>query len=195
LPLPALPHDVLVRIFSFVPSGELRVTPGRVCRAWAAAQVEAWRLPNLLVRGRMYELWCPVVLPGWYARSKFPLVSSTGRERMICAAAFHGQLDFLAEFYEMDPSCFTALSLGRRACQAAAGQGQLATLRWLRERGVAWDEETCYEASKADRLDVLKECVERGAPINVTRCIQVSERCSCQKCREWLRATFPAYGA
>jgi hypothetical protein len=153
-----LPHEVLVRIFELLPARELAVTPGRVCRAWAAAKAEMWKGVAAATealrdpQARAYPL-----LPSWYARSLFSDDLFRYKDRLVNAAARHGQLDLLAHYYEIGRPYFTSL-----ACQAAAKGANLDTLKWLRARGVEWDEDVTIAAACSGDLSVLRWCVESG---------------------------------
>jgi hypothetical protein len=132
----ALPRDVLVRIFSFLPYDALAVTPGRVCRAWAAAKADTYAAALQHSRP-LHERWRPF-LPLWYVRS-------LGAARMpnIIYACFHGQLDVVAEVFEEGREWFDAT-----ACDMAAAGGQLQTLIW--------------SAAKHGQLKILTWLVEQG---------------------------------
>ena len=48
--------------------------------------------------------------------------------------------------------------------QRAGARGHLDVLKWLRERGCPWDEETCYEANMRGHFDVYDWALENGCP-------------------------------
>ena len=48
-------------------------------------------------------------------------------------------------------------------------------LKWLREEGCPWEEETCSEAAKGGHLNVLKYAHENGCPWNEETCMYAAE--------------------
>ena len=55
-------------------------------------------------------------------------------------------------------------------CFAAADHGHLDVLKWLRENGCPWDEETCAYAARGGHLEVLKWARENGCPWDEDTC-------------------------
>jgi hypothetical protein len=51
-------------------------------------------------------------------------------------------------------------------CDAAAGGGHLEVLRWAREHGATWHEETCIAAARGGHLAVLQWLREHDCPWN-----------------------------
>jgi len=49
-------------------------------------------------------------------------------------------------------------------CTGAAYSGQLEALQWARENGCPWNEETCWAAAKGGHLEVLQWARENGCP-------------------------------
>jgi hypothetical protein len=151
-PQNALPHDVLVRIFSLLPRDALAVTPGRVSHAWAAAKAEAWAAaaPKRAPRqpddsgydsedNELEFARCRPFLPPWYVRSVYGAAPRAAKLVMIHAACYHGQLDVVAELYAADSELLTS---DAQACNEAALGRQLSVLRWLRQNNCPWDRVT-----------------------------------------------------
>jgi hypothetical protein len=157
----ALPHEVLVRIFSLLPRGALKVTPGRVNRAWAAAKAEAW---TALKPAKQFERWYPYC-PAWYVRQNYSAAPQEAKSKMRESAIRHGQIELLEELYAADRDSF-----GSCDCSTAAQCGQLSILQWLRARGSWWCETTCEMAAEYGHFELLKKCVEMGCPIDASAC-------------------------
>ncbi len=66
-----------------------------------------------------------------------------------------------SQLYMLAPTPWTS-----SACAAAAGAGQVATLRWLHERGAPWDTRTCIQAAWLGSLETLRYACEHGAPLS-----------------------------
>ena len=49
-------------------------------------------------------------------------------------------------------------------CRCAAWGGHLETLKWARENGCPWNEDTCLFAAKGGHLEVLQWARENGCP-------------------------------
>jgi hypothetical protein len=64
-------------------------------------------------------------------------------------------------------------------------QFPLCTLRWLRERGVPWDEGTMRSAASCGHIDTLKWAHQNGCPIDVT-VVEAAARCGHFNCLKWL---------
>ena len=48
--------------------------------------------------------------------------------------------------------------------------GHLEVLKWARENGCPWDEETCWKAAERGHLEVLQWARENGCPWNELTC-------------------------
>jgi hypothetical protein len=157
----ALPHDVLVRILSFLPPGALAVTPGRVCRAWAAAKKEALaaRLAavaaleaqaNTKTKRKTYENAeeQQLFLPLWYVRGECGAASDAAKKAMLLGACFHGLADVVLHLL---PSAERTHRYCTRACELAASGGHLDVLVSLRQHGFAWGKGMCCEAAGRPR--------------------------------------------
>jgi hypothetical protein len=165
----ALPHDVLVRIFSLLPRGALAVTPGRVNRAWAAAKQQAWAewvamRPSLVRRHIFDESQCPF-LPLWYARSIYGSATKNQKLAIVNGACFHGQLDVMAELYAVDHGSF-----GLGACNAAAGGGQLSALQQLRQWRCPWNSGVGSIAAYEGHLQLLEWARAHGCTVDASAC-------------------------
>jgi hypothetical protein len=167
-----LPHEVLVRIFSFLPRGALAVTPGRVCRAWAAAKADAWAAsqPADDLDADVHPFFANVdpdqqipFLPEHYLREAYGGASSKARVTMNWIAVRHGLIGFVAEM--LDPR---DLLRNGYACHLAARFGQLPVLRWMhghwRGDGPCFNEEPCYSAAEAGQLETLILLRESSLP-------------------------------
>jgi hypothetical protein len=179
-----LPHDVLVRIFSFLPRGALAVTPGRVNREWAAAKAEAWAAacarppPEKLVvlrpwhyNNKHYPADAPPLLPPWYMHEQFEAAASNNKlkKAIAVAAVYHGQVDVIEHLHARDGSLF--LDIGPYACFMAALGGQLEVLASLREQGCEWeDDQMCRAAARGGSVPTLSWLCEQGCPCDAYTC-------------------------
>jgi hypothetical protein len=170
-----LPHDVLVRIFGLLPRGVLAVTPGRVCRAWAAAKKEVWaaELAAAAALGDRApdEKYRPY-LPLWYVRGICSDAPHAAKFTMMIGACFHGLVDVFEELgAAASPEMY-----GTRPCVAAAAGGQLDMLVFLRERGFSLDGLTYEAAAEGDHLDVVMFLCEHGCPGAERACCAAASR-------------------
>ena len=55
-----------------------------------------------------------------------------------------------------------------RMCAAAAADGELDVLKWLRQLGCPWDETTCKNAREGRYLEVLQWAHRNGCPWYMT---------------------------
>jgi hypothetical protein len=156
----ALPHDVLVRIFGLLPRGELAVTPGRVCRAWAAGKAAAWAAVSAIPQPWPERAW--PFLPPYYVRETYAAATPGAKEVMRSIAATHGVLDLLAELYAVDREAFES---DDDVCFAAVVGGQLQTLAWLRARNCMWSKDVTLYAAEFGPFELLKWCIDNGAPM------------------------------
>jgi hypothetical protein len=189
----ALPHDVLVRVFSCLPRGALAVTPGRVSHAWAASKAEAWAAVSAtpLTWDERRDLF----LPPWYLRETYDAAPPEAKGKMRLVAVAHGFMDVVEDLhaadgfmdvvedlYAAEPESFNA-----HACYWAAKKGQLPMLAWLVERGVRCDKERCADAAaRGGHLHTLTWLVERGAPLDEWTC-HAAAACGQLECLAWLR--------
>ena len=60
-------------------------------------------------------------------------------------------------------------------CPAAAKGGHLEVLKWLRENGCPWDEETCRYAAYGGHFEVLKWARANDCPWDKTTCTRAAE--------------------
>jgi hypothetical protein len=141
----ALPHDVLMRIFSLLPRGALAVTPGRVSRAWAAGKAQAWAALKESIDGGDAPF-----LPAWYVREAYANASPDAKHKMRWSTVKHGMIDAVAELCAVDGASF-----GAADCAVAAEWGQLPTLQLLHERGCPLEASTFNAAAFRGHLPVL----------------------------------------
>jgi hypothetical protein len=205
LPLPqqtnaAFPHDVLVRIFSLLPRGVLAVTPGRVCRPWAAAKQQAWEATKPpageTVAGislsfgddgqQFFEL------PRWYVRGVYGQVSFLAQQCILLSACYHGQLDVVQDVHAMDRGRGRGRSLAASAfaCDVAAKGGSVDVVRWLRQRGYPAGASTCYAAADAGHLPMLQFLRQEGVDWNADTCSAAAYRGHMHVLR-WARENGP----
>jgi hypothetical protein len=178
----ALPLDVLARICSFLPDGDLVFTAPRLGKALAAAlepRIES-------IREKMERVYSSNTYhtPLWALQEAKPRLNSGQQWKAVGRAAFHGDtatlrwahgmgliLDGEADVYgEATRGCQLealqcALELGyplRRLytsfCTGAAQAGHLAVLQWVRaqEPPCHWRVSTCRAAAEAGHLAVLQ---------------------------------------
>jgi hypothetical protein len=53
--------------------------------------------------------------------------------------------------------------------------GHLETLKWARENGCPWDEETCADAAEGGHLETLKWAREHGCPWDELTCASAAK--------------------
>jgi hypothetical protein len=179
LPQTALPHDVLVRIFGLLPRSVLAVTPGRVCRAWAAAKRDALAARLAVVaaleaqartKGKTFkdpEREHPY-LPRWYVRGVVGDASDGAKRTMMAGACYHGLVDVVEELCAASPP----ERFGATPCRMAAHGGQLDVLVFLRKRGFLWDDLLCALEAAGGHLD-MEHLFEHGCP---GACVQAASR-------------------
>ena len=63
----------------------------------------------------------------------------------------------------------------RTACQTAAKNGDLESLKHAHEHGCPWDENTCWSAATNGHLECLEYAHERGCPWDVWTCRDAAE--------------------
>lgn len=76
------------------------------------------------------------------------------------AAILGGNLPILKEFYERSKLSKLDVSI----CAKLAASGNIEALKWAREVGFPWKENTCSEAAKHGHLSILKWARENGCP-------------------------------
>ncbi len=64
-----------------------------------------------------------------------------------------------------------AIPGARTPCEAAAGNGHLAVLRWARHQGCAWGPSTCVAAARGGPLEVLQFAHQNGCGWNQWKCM------------------------
>jgi hypothetical protein len=193
-----LPHDVLVHIFSFLPRGALTVTPGRVCRAWAAAKAELWAaLEPIMLESdaaatkELHDEYVEVdanedtddvphslaflekyqpYLPAWYVRQTFGADLRIADASVSWGALRHGQIDVVADLHAASPGCFDCCGMAGYACKIAAHGGQLSTLQWLCEHGYQLDKSAVNGAAEGGNTGVLAWLWERGCRSDESAC-------------------------
>ncbi len=60
-------------------------------------------------------------------------------------------------------------------CVAAASMGHLHILQWARENGCPWDEETCSSAAEYGHLDILQWARRNGCPWDEETCSSAAD--------------------
>jgi hypothetical protein len=60
-------------------------------------------------------------------------------------------------------------------CSGAAAGGHLEVLKWARDNGCPWDEETCSEAVESGHLEILKYLRSQGCPWDAWACLIAAE--------------------
>ena len=148
--------DVLRR--AAVPS----VVATLVCRRWHGASVGACR--NRVRSAARYAIAAPRVscLAWLLQRTHMPSSRS-----LWDLSARRGRLDALRVLLR---HAGRLPHDGARLCALAALGGGVATLRWLRACGCAWDERVCACAAYAGRLSVLRWAVRAGCPLGARGC-------------------------
>eukprot|EP00611_Tribonema_gayanum_P024714 TRINITY_DN5507_c0_g2_i1.p1 TRINITY_DN5507_c0_g2~~TRINITY_DN5507_c0_g2_i1.p1 ORF type:complete len:458 (+),score=33.49 TRINITY_DN5507_c0_g2_i1:123-1496(+) len=73
-------------------------------------------------------------------------------------------------------------------CAAAARDGHLESLQWLREAGCSWDRRTCTEAARRGDLTMLQWASDAGAPICQHTAIEAAAGRGHLQAVQWLHA-------
>jgi hypothetical protein len=76
----------------------------------------------------------------------------------ICAAAVQGNLDMLKY------CCENGCEVDEDTCAFAAGNGQLACLKYLRSKNIYWNIQICELAHKNNHMDILTYAVRNKCP-------------------------------
>ena len=75
-----------------------------------------------------------------------------------------GPLNEIEDFHVEDHCEF----IGSLMCMAAAGEGKLDILKWLRQHKCHWNEYSLEEAAACGHLDVMQWAIENGCPMNAS---------------------------
>jgi len=67
-------------------------------------------------------------------------------------------------------------------CETAVISGNLDILKYLHENGCPWNGETCFVAAEQGYLDCLKYAVENGCPWDVEKCETRTKLIHCFEC-------------
>lgn len=68
----------------------------------------------------------------------------------------------------------STLEWNEKICHAAAGNGQLEILKWLRKNHCPWNETTCSEAARGGHLDILQWARANDCPWDEWTCTQAA---------------------
>jgi hypothetical protein len=127
-----------------------------VCRAFRDHSSPAqMKCRKTFLRTRALTVFAWESMPGFVANLPF----------MIRLAASVGSEDVLEELVDNRQCALTA-----GACEAAAAEGLLDALAWLRSRGCPWGVGTCYQAARGAHLEVLRYAHEQGCPWGSATC-------------------------
>jgi hypothetical protein len=91
--------------------------------------------------------------------------------QMLALAAREGCVDVLAELTDV-----RGCACDKRACNAAAAEGRMEALVWLRARRCPWDADTCRAAAQGGYLDMLRYAHEHGCPWNESTCSNAAQQ-------------------
>ena len=94
------------------------------------------------------------------------------RGRIVYGLAYHaaGQNDLILLQYAMRVHCNTDW-----VCAKAARHGYLQILKYAREHGCAWDEDTCRSAAKGGYLGILQWAHKHHCPWDARTCDSAAE--------------------
>ena len=95
-------------------------------------------------------------------------VDATGREIKVVRDWHAANLGYLSLL--KDRHTRGVLKSKRYLCEAAAKGGHLEVLKWARENGCPWDENTCAYAALGGHLEVMKWARENGCPWDEETC-------------------------
>ncbi|CAB9528631.1 ankyrin repeat protein [Seminavis robusta] len=99
---------------------------------------------------------------GQYSPSRSSEVTDTLYSETFCSQP-------RAEFWLEDNS--NHMTPGRsHVCTAIAKIGNITVMRWARQKGFPWNEQTCLEAAKNGHLEMLQCLRENGCPWNTGTC-------------------------
>ncbi|KAJ1622120.1 hypothetical protein T492DRAFT_885785 [Pavlovales sp. CCMP2436] len=80
-------------------------------------------------------------------------------------------------------------------CSEAAFGGHLEVLRYAHEHGCPWDESICYIAAQGGDLGVMQYAHEHSCPIDVDECLQAADHYGHAAVVEYLLAAHEGYAA
>jgi hypothetical protein len=154
-----LDGDPLRAVAKLLPDANL--TPFRlVCTAFrdhSSKPEKKCRVDFLRTRALVVFAW--ECMPGFVAAAW----------RMLRLAASVGCVGVLEELIDNRQCELTA-----RACTAAAQEGHLGALTWLKSRGCPWSSATCSYAARGGHLEVLQYAHKHGCPWDSDTCVFAS---------------------
>ena len=135
---------------------------------WARAQGCPWDKQlswTAVASGRLDVLdWMTTQGYPWDLECMWTAAAWTGRREVIQWSLARG----LGSWQPTPPGAL-------RLTQAAALQGHLEMLQWLRERGCPWDERTCAAAACGGHLALLRWARANGCPWDDRTCVQAAQ--------------------
>ncbi|GBF90358.1 hypothetical protein Rsub_02464 [Raphidocelis subcapitata] len=189
----ALPHDVLARIFSFLPPGDTVLMVPRLSKALAAEaapRVVKLRTESTALRDKARsEVYASFPVPLWALQEAWPRLTQEQQTNAAARAAFHGDLATLRWALRALPQRDDA---GALYCEAAAAGGQLEALQCARALGCEWRKTTCEAAAAGGHLAVLQwtRAQEPPCPWDKWTC-SAAARHGHLAVLQWLRAQQP----
>lgn len=78
------------------------------------------------------------------------------------AACEGGLLEFMEQWYRVDPQVLHWVDLGESALSLATRKGRLEAVQWLLQRGLNWDVQCLGEAAEGGHLPLLSLALEAG---------------------------------
>jgi hypothetical protein len=95
---------------------------------------------------------------------RLSVYASTFEYEIAKQAAKGGAVECLEWLWENNDAGLLKPSAERMLTAEAAAHGRLEALKWLRDRGVQWNEWTCTRAAAGGHLDVIQYARTRGCP-------------------------------
>ena len=105
-----------------------------------------------------------VELMVWLLEKKYRHYCETFEYEIAKQAAKGGAVECLEWLWENNDALLLKPSAERMLTAEAAAHGRLEALKWLRDRGVLWNEWTCTRAAAGGHLDVIKYARTHGCP-------------------------------
>jgi len=105
-----------------------------------------------------------VELMVWLLEKKYRCYCETFEYEIAKQAAKGGAVECLEWLWENNDALLLKPSAECMLTAEAAAHGRLEALKWLRDRGVQWNEWTCTRAAAGGHLDVIKYARTHGCP-------------------------------
>lgn len=175
--LQVIHEDALVAVARRIGDDDVLCTALACTAFWRALQASGRWPPGSRLRTREGAMVATPQRLAWAQAAFMGLRGTSPYEasprRLCILAAGQGAVDtlrFLATTFPMDDEDVWDVD----ACGAAALEGHLEALRWLRAHGCPWDGSTCRNAAWAGHVDVLRWAIANECPHDVALLLAVA---------------------